>query len=259
VPVFAPRLAEGDGSDAEYTWDALAAAEERHFWFRSRLRVIVWGLRRFFPAARRFLDIGCGTGLALQAVERGFPGVATAGSDARLEGLAYAARRLRATEFLQMDARRIPFRDEFDVIGAFDVLEHIDEDEEVLAEMFRATRPGGGILLTVPQHRFLWSVVDDYSRHRRRYARRDLVAKVRRAGFRLLHATSFTALLLPLLAAARLGRRQRLSDFDPRAELKVGALANAGLDGILRVEGLVIRAGLSLPAGGSLFLAAGRP
>jgi SAM-dependent methyltransferase len=55
----------------------------------------------------------------------------------------------------QMDARKIPFESEFDVIGAFDVLEHIEEDEKALAQIFHAVLPGGGLILTVPQHRFL--------------------------------------------------------------------------------------------------------
>jgi SAM-dependent methyltransferase len=259
VPVFAPELAEGKGSDADYTWDALVAAEERHFWFRSRLRLILWALRRYFPHARNVLDLGCGTGHALEAMSRLLPGVTTSGSDARLEGLAHAGRRLPRTQLLQMDAGHIPFRDEFDVIGAFDVIEHLDEDEAALAEMFRAVRPGGGILLTVPQHRFLWSAADDYSCHRRRYSRSELFAKVRSAGFEVLRSTSFTAVLLPLLVAARRGRRRPLSEFDPTAELRVGRATNLVLDAALRLEGAFIRGGVSFPAGGSLLLAAKRP
>ena len=64
-----------------------------------------------------------------------------------------------------MDARRIPFEDEFDVIGAFDVLEHIKEDEQVLVQMHRAVKSGGGIMLTVPQHMFLWSEQDVQAHH----------------------------------------------------------------------------------------------
>ena len=52
----------------------------------------------------------------------------------------------------QMDARRIPFREEFDVIGAFDVLEHVKEDEEVLSQVYQAMRKRGGILVPVPHH-----------------------------------------------------------------------------------------------------------
>jgi 2-polyprenyl-3-methyl-5-hydroxy-6-metoxy-1,4-benzoquinol methylase len=42
-----------------------------------------------------------------------------------------------------MDARNIPFAEEFDIIGAFDVLEHIEQDTDVLAKMYQATQNGG--------------------------------------------------------------------------------------------------------------------
>ena len=59
------------------------------------------------------------------------------------DGLAIAKARLPDVELYQMDARHIPFEREFDVVGAFDVLEHIIEDENALAQMFNAARPGG--------------------------------------------------------------------------------------------------------------------
>ena len=70
------------------------------------------------------------------------------------------------------------FRNEFDVIGAFDVLEHIADDELVLSQMHQAVRKGGGIILTVPQHSFLWSEIDEYSRHVRRYSVSELKLKL---------------------------------------------------------------------------------
>ena len=85
-------------------------------------------------------------------------------------------------DLFQREARQMPFVSEFDVIGAFDVLEHIVEDEAVLEQIFRATRPGGGILVTVPQHPFVRSANDEHSMHQRRYRRADLRRKVGRAG-----------------------------------------------------------------------------
>ena len=64
------------------------------------------------------------------------------------------------------------------MIGAFDVLEHIADDELVLSQMHQAVRKGGGIILTVPQHSFLWSEIDEYSRHVRRYSVSELKLKL---------------------------------------------------------------------------------
>jgi SAM-dependent methyltransferase len=257
-PVFAPELSHGDGSDAEYLDDELVAAEARHFWFHSRRRLILWALRRYLPQAESFLEIGCGTGFVLSGVREALPRLALAGSDVRVEGLARAGRRLPGVALLQMDARRIPFRGEFDAIGAFDVIEHLVEDEAALREMHEALRPGGGIILTVPQHPFLWSAVDDFSRHKRRYTRRELVAKVEKAGFEVIRATSFNALLLPLLLFTRTWQRLRPAEFDPAAELRVGPALNGMLGALMKVEERLIRSGLSFPAGGSLLLVAKR-
>lgn len=257
VPAFAPELSR-DGYEAAF-FAPLAAAEPGHFWFEARNRLIVAALRRHFAAAERFLEVGCGTGFVLAGVGRAFPGWALSGSDLFPEGLEFARRRVPGAELFQMDARRIPFDAEFDVAGAFDVLEHVDEDGAVLAEMRRAVRPGGGILLTVPQHPRLWGPMDDLARHRRRYTRAELVKKVERAGLRVERVTSFVSLLLPLMAGSRLLRTRRRVEADPMAELRTSPAANRVLGRVLDVERALIERGVSLPAGGSLLLAARRP
>jgi SAM-dependent methyltransferase len=157
-----------------------------------------------------------------------------------------------------MDARRMPFEEEFDVIGAFDVLEHIEQDGAVLCEMFRAVRPGGGIMLTVPQHPFLWSRTDEHARHKRRYTRREMIDKVRRAGFGIARATSFVSLLLPAMVVSRAaGRATRRAD--PLPELGIGAGMNAILTRVLAAERALIERGVSFPAGGSLLVVARKP
>src|SRR5205823_1532466 len=96
-----------------------------------------------------------------------------------------------------------------DAIGAFDVLEHVYEDEAVLRQLYQALKPRGGLLLSVPQHPWLWSPVDDYSHHRRRYIASALAEEVERAGFRILRQTSFVSLLLPVVALSRWRGRRR--------------------------------------------------
>ena len=160
----------------------------------------------------------------------------------------------------QMDDRHIPFRDHFDVIGAFDVIEHIDDDGAVLEEIARSLRPGGGLLLTVPQHPALWSPQDDHAHHVRRYTRSGLRRRVEAAGFEIVRVTSFTSLLLPMLAASRLRKRRQAADtpFDVIDELRQPALVDLALEAVMSVERALIRAGLSFPAGGSLLVVARR-
>jgi SAM-dependent methyltransferase len=237
----------------------LAAREDGTYWFRARNRLIIWALRRHFPRMRDYLEVGCGTGYVLSAVETAFPAASTAGGEPHVAGLEQAARRVRRSRLLQMDASSIPFRDEFDAVGCFDVLEHIDDDRRVLAQCFLALRGGGGIVLTVPQHPLLWSATDEYAKHVRRYTRAELLGKLRAAGFRPLLATSFVALLLPAMLAARARRRHLDADYDPDAEFAVGRVANALLEGVLDFERQLIRFGLRFPFGGSLLVVAKKP
>jgi SAM-dependent methyltransferase len=254
---FAPSLAsENAGFRVEY-FDELARLEADNFWFRARNELILWALRQDIPDCRSFLEVGCGTGFVLGGIQAFDPSIRLSGSEIFTAGLRVAARRVPGARFWQMDARRIPFRDEFDVIGAFDVLEHIDEDTAVLAEVHAALRSGGAFMATVPQHPSLWSLQDDHARHVRRYTAAGLRRKVEAAGFDVVRLTSFVSLLLPVLIAARLRTRGRQTDgFDAIDELRQPKAINTALEAVMTLERAIIRRGLSFPAGGSLLLVA---
>jgi SAM-dependent methyltransferase len=232
----------------------LVYVEARHSWFTSRNRLLTWAVRTYFPRARNLLEIGCGTGFVLHGLSVAFPNLRLVGGDISCEGLAFA-RRVPDATLIQMDARRIPFEKEFDVIGAFDLLEHVEEDDAVLGQMHQAAKPGGGIIVTVPQHRWLWRPYDVLSGHRRRYIRREIKEKIERAGFRIVRVTSFVSLVLPLLAMMRFSKKK---DDDLMTELKIDPFADAYLEHVLGLERLLIRGGISFPAGGSLLVIASR-
>jgi SAM-dependent methyltransferase len=260
IPTFAPSLEAENQDYTEEAFDKLFLLEAGNFWFQARNQLIAWAFRRHFPNARSLFELGCGTGFVLHGLSRAFPAVRLTGADLFTRALECAGSRVPGASLIQVDARRLPFRDEFDVVAAFDVIEHIDEDEAVLAEMCQATRPGGGLLLTVPQHPFLWSCYDEYGHHKRRYTREELVRKVRRAGLQVEYATSFVSLLLPLMLASRLRQKKKPTEgYDPHAELRIHPWLNAALGGALSLERLLIRCGLTMPMGGSLLLAARRP
>jgi SAM-dependent methyltransferase len=185
--------------------------------------------------------------------------VQLAGAELLDAGLRRARQRLPEAEWYQLNAAALPFDREFDVVTSCDVLEHIDDDRAVARELFRAVVPGGGIVLTVPQHRWLWSAVDDYSHHRRRYARSELVAVVEDSGFVVERVTSFVTMLLPAILASRLKQRRLDEDFDPTSELKIGDVQNRLCGALLGLDLAAIRSGASLPVGSSLLLVARRP
>lgn len=228
---------------------------ERSFWTSARSSLIIWALSTYAPAARRFLEIGCGTGGVLRRIEAAFPSLVCAGAEALVAGLHKAAVRLSRTQLMQFDASRIPFDDEFDAVGAFDVIEHIADDNGVLQSMADALSPDGILLLTVPQHPWLYGPADVTARHERRYTRSGLISQVERIGFRPLCVTSFVSVLFPAMAVVRLVSKWRGGQYDSAEEFKIDAL-NDAFSRVMDAERALIRWGMRWPAGGSLLVVA---
>ena len=262
IVYLAPELAELTATFDPEMFDTLIRIEETSFWFVNRAALVVWLLKRHFPDAANFLEIGCGTGSVLLALRRSDVQFRLFGSELHSRGLEFARQRLdREITLMQMDARNIPARGEFDIIGAFDVLEHIPEDEDVMREMHSALRPGGGVIMAVPQHPWLWSPADEQAHHQRRYARGELESKLRRCGFEIERTTSFNSLLLPAMIASRQllkHQARKREEQQPLAEFETTKSMNGVLSEILRFEVAVTKAGFSWPAGGSRFVVARR-
>lgn len=261
-PAFAPQLARECGDYPPEVFPLLSAVEEKSFWFQARNRILLRLFERFVGRSGRILEVGCGTGFVLSGLATRFPDYDLTGAEAFVEGLKFAQGRVPSARFLQMDATEMPFRDDFDAIGFFDVLEHIPDDEKALVSAHEALRPDGVLIVTVPQHDWLWSSYDDASDHKRRYSRKELVEKVRSAGFRVRSVTSFVSCLLPAMLLSRLRRRgpvtsenlmdQMIKDLSP------GRLVNGVAAGLMRIDETLIRLGFSLPAGGSLAMVASK-
>lgn len=236
-------------------FEVLAAAESSHWWFRARNRVILWALKKYVGEFDSFLEVGCGTAYVLEGVSQAYPSAKLNGSEYFEEGLIHARKRLPNAQFKQLDATRMSEESRYDVIGAFDVIEHIEQDELTLKNLATALKPGGSLLISVPQHQWLWSHTDEIACHVRRYSRQELVTKIKEAGLVVEHTTSFVSLLVPLMWLSR-KQSQAKHDDDPQAELKIPGWLNKCLEAVMKIEFALINAGLSLPAGGSLLVVA---
>ena len=259
-----PALAEeqadsSDGFHPEY-FAQLANLEAGNFWFQSRNALILMLLKQHCPAMKSFLEIGCGTGFVLSGISSAYPAASLVGAEIYSTGLQYAAQRVPGAQFMQMDARNIPLESHFDALGAFDVLEHIEEDSAVLSQIIQTIKPGGTLILTVPQHPRLWSQQDEMACHVRRYTAAELKRKVSEAGFDVIDTGSFVALLLPVMWLSRyLGNINKDGAYDAMAELRIGSVANCILSTIMKLELWFTRRGIRFTAGGSLFLVARKP
>jgi len=262
VKCYHPELAQSFDDYPESGFDVTDDVEEESFWVRSRVRLLRRELLALTAGApAKVLEIGCGTGTILRTLI-GEQGLELVGSEVYLRGLRSAIRHCPAIEFIQLDATRIPFLSDFDVVGAFDVIEHIDDDDAVLRGIHCSLKPGGHLLLTVPQHRFLWSRLDELVHHKRRYARASLLEQLRHAGFSVSYTTSFVFMLFPLLLLSRLldrssGTDSDAAEFDRR--VRFHPLVNRIFDAIMRIDEALIKRRWSLPFGGTLLVVATKP
>ena len=245
----------------------LFAAEDRHFWFRSRNRCIA-AATRLLPERNSIKDVlehGCGTGFVLAELQRLFPRARVSGADLFEQGLAMARQRFSGT-LVQADLFQCGFRSEFDLIGLFDVLEHLDDDLQALCALREQLRPGGRLLLTVPAHMVLWSDYDIASGHRRRYSRHQLIARLEEAHFQVRFCTEFMVPLFPLVLIRRRFRLSHKGIIQPpvnaaeriKSELEINPLLNRILDFILRPEAPWIASRRRLFGGTSILVLADR-
>jgi SAM-dependent methyltransferase len=182
--------------------------EDRHWWFVGRREVFLRVLDAHLPpsdgSSRRILEVGCGTGTMLGHLARYG---AAEGVDASPEAVRFCRERGidRVTE---ADGVPLPFEDaSFDLVTALDVIEHVEGDGELLAELRRITKPGGTLLVSVPAFRFLWGPQDEISHHKRRYTAPELRTRLTGAGWSIRRLTYFNTLLFPPIAAVRVLRR----------------------------------------------------
>lgn len=254
---FSPELAnynDGLHVDAHHLLDKL---QEHSFWFRKRNQLIQDMIRCYFINATDVLEIGCGSGYVLGGIRTVLPTARLTATEIYAYGLSYAADRVSPPiQFLQADARNLPFKNEFDLIGAFDVLEHIEEDELVVENMRQSLKLGGGLILTVPQHPWLWSKVDEAACHKRRYKRKQLSSILRRKGFEILVDTSFMFFLLPLMLMQRLTVSCKRINDDPARELVLPKVVDKLFELLMEYERRIIRYGMSFPIGGSRLVVA---
>jgi SAM-dependent methyltransferase len=248
------RLDKADSFFSPEFFAQLALVEAGNWWFRARNQVLLMVLSKHIQRFDTFLEIGCGTGFVLQAIRKAFPDADIFGSEYYEEGLFYAKSRVPSATFAQLDATVMSVDSTYDMIGAFDVLEHIEHDEVVIGNLARALKAGGGLLITVPQHRWLWSRMDEQACHVRRYTRSELINKVSSTGLMIVYTTSFVTLLLPLMWIIR--KRKHKKSSDAMSEFRIPLLMNMILETIMRFEILLLKNGVKFRMGGSLLMLA---
>lgn len=196
--------------------------EDRHWWFLGRRKILLSLLDRYVgrdpEGNRRVLDVGCGTGGMLPYLSR-YGSVE--GVDSEQAAVSFCRER-GLTNVSLATIPPLPFPDgRFELVTAFDFLEHVDDDAATLEEVRRVLAPAGTVFVTVPAYGFLWGDQDRVSHHRRRYSASLLRERLLAAGLSPRRVTYFNTLLFPPIAAIRLGRRLMPRAGEPRSDLQL--------------------------------------
>ena len=234
-------------------YQQMAELDDRHWWYRGRRKILAELVRREanLPPGARILEIGCGSGHNL-AMLSGFGHVDGLELDDEMRAL--------SEKRLGRKIMRSPLPElgevedsHYDLIGAFDVIEHIDDDVAAVAAIATKLKPGGKFVMTVPAHPWMWTAHDVANHHKRRYSKQSLTALITASPLRLEKIGYFNSLLFPLAVAERAASKLRGKDSGD-VSLPPKPL-NSALEAVFASERYLVGR-LPLPPGLSLFAVA---
>ena len=178
--------------------------QKRHWWFVTKKKIVLNIISRHFTSRpeSKILDIGCGSGLMLNALQDVGQ---TYGMDMSDEAINFSREIFKGEVKKGALPEQIPYEEEFfDLITALDVIEHIDRDIDSLKAIRSCLATNGTAIITVPAYMFLWSPFDDLNEHKRRYTLNELNAKLVQAGFTIERISYYNTLLFPVVFAVRM-------------------------------------------------------
>jgi len=248
IPYFDKNIKNQEYNFNEYTIeiDKIAAAELDHFWFKSRRNLILQIFNKYISKNDEIIEIGAGTGsVARMLDENGFN---LSIGEIHEHGIKYALKNNENNlPIYQFDIMKNPFKNHFDVVGLFDVLEHIKNDELAIKYIYTMLKDNGKIVITVPAHMWLWCEDDEVSNHFKRYELNNLTELLIKEGFKIKYATHFFISIIPLLYL-----RTRTTSSD---EIKINPIINFILSIVSNIENKFLKF-ISSKIGGSIIIVA---
>jgi SAM-dependent methyltransferase len=234
-------------------YQQMAELDERHWWYRARREIIADLIRREakLPADARILEIGSGTGHNLPMLS-GFGHVDALELDDEARALSEKRLGRKVMSSPLPELAGVPHKD-YDLIGAFDVIEHIDDDVAAIASIATKLKPGGRFIMTVPAHQWMWTAHDVANHHKRRYSKRGLRQLIDASPLKLERVGYFNSLLFPLAVAERTASKLRGKD---NGDVKLPPkILNSALEAVFAAERHLVGR-IPMPPGLSLFAVA---
>jgi 2-polyprenyl-3-methyl-5-hydroxy-6-metoxy-1,4-benzoquinol methylase len=243
-------------------YEIMAEAGKKHFWFRIRQKIIENYFKSMMidnTCQKSFLEVGVGVGVVSGNLKSRYNGISFYGIDIYREGLKYAQNDYNLN-VLAGDICQPPFKSQFDIVGLFDVIEHIENDDAFLVKTRELLRDKGIIFLTVPACMSLWSYFDEISEHKRRYNKDEIIRKLSKAGFDTINASYFMSLTFPIMYLSRTRGKLKKEEKENIVikELRPNKLVNTALYYLLLIEYIFLKIGLKVSFGSSLIVLAKR-
>ena len=239
--------------------------ERNHWFFLARNKIILDTIRRFFisnDSSNKILNVGVATGYTSVLLKE-FGDVESI--EFNPDCYDFVVHNVPEIKVTKGSILELPYKDEsFDMVCAFDVIEHVKDDELAIKEMKRVCKQDGFVYVTVPAYMFLWSNHDEINIHERRYCRKYLKYRFQSDG-NIVYSTYFNSLLFPVIAFYRLfisGLRQESKNIDDEKEiigkdLAIGSnfwFLNKMLYYLFSFESLILKSKIKFPIGVSIML-----
>ncbi len=236
--------------------------ERKHWWFLVRKKIIAERIRTLLHPTSpiQSLNVGAATG-ATSDMLAAFGPVMSIEYDAKCTEF---TKTFLSSPILQGSILELPFEaNQYDLVAALDVIEHVEDHQLAVQELWRVCKPGGHIVITVPAYSFLWSEHDVINHHFRRYTLNELTSLFQHLPGKLMYKTYYNSFLFFPIAAYRLcmnswkkwrGKSEK-SEFKYDYEvLGTEGWVNKILSGIFHLDYYLLKAGLRFPAGISIMI-----
>jgi len=235
--------------------------ERKNWWFLARKQLLRQQIQLVFEGKKdiRILNVGAALGASTLMLQE-FGTVTSLEYD---KSCCDFVRDELGMDFINGSITELPFADaSFDLVCAFDVVEHVQDDLLAIAELHRVCKPGGYVFTTVPAFKTLWSEHDEINEHFRRYTMRRYLALFAPQKSAILFRSYFNFWLFPPILLVRIiSNLFRKKDAPPKSDFgKAGTSGSGAVSSLLfrifKSESLFLKRRISLPVGVSLMVLA---
>jgi ubiquinone/menaquinone biosynthesis C-methylase UbiE len=234
--------------------------EREHWWFVVRNRLLMEHVERITSSEKKplkILNIGVGTGRTSELLSR-FGEVTSV--EYEEECISFVKEHLDL-EIQHGSILELDFEDNsFDLVCAFDVIEHVEDDKLAVSEMKRVCKSGGVAMVSVPALMMLWGTHDEINHHFRRYNYKELSSLFSNDG-KIIFQSFFNTYLFPPIAIVRIFNRFLTKKTDSKKEgtgsdfsIKTSPLVSSILKKVFYSESIFLNRFISLPIGVSILL-----